>query len=66
MDVPPPVLDITRARSVLKWSPEMPLEEGLKHTWQWVKSLNLVDFHILLHFATRIRVHRIFSFTGLI
>jgi UDP-glucose 4-epimerase len=42
VDVPANVLDITRARTHLNWQPEMPLEEGLKHTWQWIRSLHLV------------------------
>lgn len=41
VDVPANVLDITRARTVLKWRPKVELKDGLTRTWQWIRSLNL-------------------------
>ena len=38
-DVPVNVLDITRAREILKWRPEIGLEEGLQRTMSYLKSL---------------------------
>jgi nucleoside-diphosphate-sugar epimerase len=32
--------DITRARDVLGYNPLVGFEEGLKHTWEWFRSLN--------------------------
>jgi UDP-glucose 4-epimerase len=31
------VLDTTRARSDLDWSPQVPFCQGLEHTWQWMR-----------------------------
>jgi UDP-glucose 4-epimerase len=36
IDVPANVLDCTRAREQLGWSPTVPLAEGLSRTWAWV------------------------------
>ncbi len=30
--------DNTRLRAVLQWEPQVPLEEGLAHTYQWIES----------------------------
>ncbi|MGM0598505.1 MAG: UDP-glucuronic acid decarboxylase family protein [Candidatus Rifleibacteriota bacterium] len=30
--------DITRARTIIGWEPEVSLEEGLKRTWEWAKN----------------------------
>jgi dTDP-glucose 4,6-dehydratase len=30
--------DITRARTIVGWEPEVTLEEGLKRTWEWAKN----------------------------
>ncbi|MDR7554867.1 MAG: GDP-mannose 4,6-dehydratase [Armatimonadota bacterium] len=30
--------DITKARRLLEWSPEVPLEDGLRRTWQWYEA----------------------------
>ncbi|MEQ8818439.1 MAG: NAD-dependent epimerase/dehydratase family protein [Thalassobaculum sp.] len=38
LDVPVNVLDIGRARSQLGWSPEVPLEDGLRLTADWVRA----------------------------
>lgn len=35
-DVPYSVLDISRARTDLEWSPLLSLDEGLHSTWQWL------------------------------
>lgn len=35
-DVPYSVLDISRARTELEWSPSLNLDEGLHDTWQWL------------------------------
>jgi UDP-glucose 4-epimerase len=37
-DVPVNVLDISRAKRVLKWKPEVSFEEGLRRTWEWMQS----------------------------
>ena len=29
--------DNSRLRDVLKWEPEVPLEEGLRRTYQWIR-----------------------------
>lgn len=42
VDVPANVLDVSRAAKQLKWKPEVDLEDGLRETWKWVRSLNLV------------------------
>ncbi len=41
IDVPASVLDISRAKSVLGWAPQVELAEGLERSWRWVKSLIL-------------------------
>lgn len=38
-DVPANVLDITRAKHHLQWSPNVELKQGLTKTWHWLKSL---------------------------
>ena len=35
-DVPRVVLDITKARDMLGWVPQIPLDEGLADTWKWM------------------------------
>jgi UDP-glucose 4-epimerase len=40
-DVPELVLDTSRARDQLHWTPKVELDEGVARTWQWV--LNLGD-----------------------
>ncbi|MBX9671245.1 MAG: NAD-dependent epimerase/dehydratase family protein [Candidatus Obscuribacterales bacterium] len=42
VDVPSNVLDIELARKLLKWEPKVDLETGVKHAWNWIKSLSLV------------------------
>lgn len=37
LDVPINVLDISRARKELLWQPQVPLEEGLARTWDWLQ-----------------------------
>jgi UDP-glucose 4-epimerase len=37
-DPPAILLDITRARRLLDWSPSIPLENGLQETWEWVQA----------------------------
>jgi UDP-glucose 4-epimerase len=37
-DPPAILLDITRARHLLAWSPAIPLEKGLQETWKWVQA----------------------------
>ncbi len=32
--------DIRRARTLLNWEPRVPLEEGLRRTWEWALALN--------------------------
>jgi UDP-glucose 4-epimerase len=36
-DVPVNVLDIRLAREKLGWSPQMPLAEGLRRTYEWMR-----------------------------
>jgi len=38
LDVPVNCLDISRAKNELNWQPEIPLEEGIGRTWEWLKS----------------------------
>lgn len=35
-DVPRAVLDISRARDVLGWRPQIALAEGIQETWEWI------------------------------
>lgn len=37
LDVPFNSLDISRARKELLWQPQVPLEEGLARTWDWLQ-----------------------------
>lgn len=37
LDVPINVLDISRAQKELLWQPQIPLEEGLARTWDWLQ-----------------------------
>ena len=39
-DVPYSVLDISRAKQELGWEPQMPFEEGIKKTWDWLQTAN--------------------------
>ncbi len=39
LDVPANVLDVTRARGDLGWSPRTGLAEGIAHTWAWIRTL---------------------------
>ncbi len=41
LDVPCNVLDISRARTHLRWNPEVPLTRGIEMSWNWIKSLQL-------------------------
>lgn len=36
-DVPRIILDITRIRQATGWSPVIPLEEGLRDSWNWIR-----------------------------
>lgn len=36
-DTPVSVLDITRARRIFGWTPQITLEEGIAETWDWVQ-----------------------------
>lgn len=38
-DVPSVVLDTSRAATILKWSPQVGLSEGVERTWKWVLGL---------------------------
>jgi len=40
VDVPANVLDITRARTVLGWSPQTGLADGISRAWNWVRALD--------------------------
>lgn len=42
-DVPRVVLDITKARNALGWTPEVFLEDGLVDTWNWVRQQALTS-----------------------
>jgi len=37
-DVPVNVLDISRAKQCLNWEPRVSFEDGLRRTWQWMRS----------------------------
>ncbi|MBY0358867.1 MAG: NAD-dependent epimerase/dehydratase family protein [Candidatus Obscuribacterales bacterium] len=39
-DVPVNVLDIKRAERYLNWKPQVELNQGIKQTWQWMKTIN--------------------------
>lgn len=39
-DVPANVLDIRRAKNHLNWEPQINLEDGIRKTWDWLKSIN--------------------------
>ena len=39
VDVPANVLDIRKARERFDWTPEVPLDEGIRRTWDWIRSL---------------------------
>jgi UDP-glucose 4-epimerase len=41
VDVPENVLDISRAEKYLGWKPEVELTEGIRASWNWIKSLQL-------------------------
>lgn len=38
LDVSVNILDISRAQKELSWSPQVPLEEGINRTWQWLQN----------------------------
>jgi UDP-glucose 4-epimerase len=38
-DVPAIFLDISRAHSLLRWQPVTMLEDGIRHTWEFIRSL---------------------------
>ena len=40
VDVPTNILDASKARSLLGWSPEVTFEEGLRRTWSYYAGLN--------------------------
>jgi Nucleoside-diphosphate-sugar epimerases len=42
VDVESNVLDISLAKTVLGWKPEVDLESGLARSWKWIKSLSVV------------------------
>jgi nucleoside-diphosphate-sugar epimerase len=37
LDVPISVLDCTRIGNAVGWKPDIPLAEGLRRTWTWMK-----------------------------
>lgn len=39
LDVPANVLDVTRAREDLGWTPKVEMEEGIARTWAWIQTL---------------------------
>jgi len=39
-DVPANVLDIGKARKRFDWTPAIPLDEGIRRTWDWVRGLS--------------------------
>jgi len=39
VDVPANVLDIGKARERFDWTPVVPLDEGIRRTWDWIRSL---------------------------
>jgi len=40
VDVPANVLDIGKARKRFDWTPGIPLDEGIRRTWDWVRGLS--------------------------
>lgn len=40
VDVPANVLDIGKARERFDWTPVVPLDEGIRRTWNWIRSLS--------------------------
>lgn len=38
-DVPAIYLDVSRARQELSWIPTVPIEEGIEHTWRFIRDL---------------------------
>ena len=38
-DIPASVLDISRARAELGWSPKTKIVEGVPITWDWIRTL---------------------------
>lgn len=40
LDVPANVLDVSRVRKALGWSPGTELSEGIARTWEWINSLS--------------------------
>ncbi|MGE5285328.1 MAG: NAD-dependent epimerase/dehydratase family protein [Actinomycetota bacterium] len=40
VDVPANVLDIGKARERFDWAPAVPLDEGIRGTWNWIRSLS--------------------------
>jgi UDP-glucose 4-epimerase len=39
VDIHANILDIERAKKILKWQPTVKLETGIQYTWQWLKTL---------------------------
>lgn len=37
-DVPVNILSIQRAKDLLQWQPKITLEQGIQHTWDWLKT----------------------------
>jgi UDP-glucose 4-epimerase len=42
-DVPSVLLDITKARDVLGWKPEVDLIAGIRRTWDWARTLKVTE-----------------------
>jgi UDP-glucose 4-epimerase len=40
VDVPANVLDIGKVRERFDWTPMVPLDEGIRRTWDWIRSLS--------------------------
>ena len=40
VDVPANVLDIGKARKRFDWTPGIPLDEGIRRTWNWIRNLS--------------------------
>jgi UDP-glucose 4-epimerase len=40
VDVPANVLDIGKVRGRFGWAPGIPLDEGIRGTWEWIRSLS--------------------------